>query len=90
MYDVTTISRLGFSIAQLETAISALQTEILADGDAKVTSLNTPGLSVSFGDSGPLKTELLRAFRYAAYKKDPTNPDYQDAKRVTEVVGIIY
>jgi hypothetical protein len=89
-YDITLVSKCGFSLSQLETAISALQTEILSDGDARVTSLTTPAMSISFGDNGPLRTELLRAMRYALWKKDPTNPLYTDAQRVTEVQGVIY
>jgi len=89
-YDIQLLSKCGFSKAQIEVAISALQTEILSDGDARVTSLTTPAMSISFGDNGPLRTELLRAFRYAMYVKDPTNTDYQDARIVKEMTGIIF
>lgn len=89
-YDITLISKCGFTLAQLDSAISSLQTEIVSDGDARVVSLNTPAMSITFGDGGPMKTELLRAFRYAAYRKDPTNPLYSDAKIVKEQQGIIY
>jgi hypothetical protein len=89
MYNITTVSKCGFSLAQIETAIASLQAEILTDGDARVSSLNTPAMSITFGDNGPLRTELLRAFRYAAFCKDPTKTDYQDARIVTEVMGLI-
>ena len=90
MYDITRISRCGFSMIQIEAAITALQEEILSDGDGDVSSLTTPAMSITFGSGGPSKTELLRAFRLAAHRKEPTNPTYSDAKMVKEVTGIIY
>ena len=89
-YDITLVSKCGFSLSQIETAIASLQTEMLSDGDGDVESLTTPAMSITFGSSGPRRSELLRAFRYAAYKKDPTNPLYSDARIVKEVSGIIY
>ena len=87
-YDVQLISKCGFTLTQLDSAISSLQAEIVSGGDAQVVSLNTPAMSISFGSNAPLRTELLRAFRYAAYCKDPTNSLYSDARIVKEQIGI--
>jgi hypothetical protein len=91
-YNIELISRCGFSKAQLESMLSTLQSEMISeggDGDSIVTSFNSPGLSISF-DTGkaPQRSELIRAVRYALFLKDPSNPEYQDARIVRELRGI--
>lgn len=88
-YDITTLSRAGFSLKELLELIASLKARIIEEGDVQITSTSSPGLSISFGSNAPMTSELLRAARYALFRLDPSNSEFKSGEIVREQTGII-